>query len=189
MKAAKISAYLSLEQLPEMKTVTRKGITTPRKQPRYDLVSMYGCWGALERLRNHKGQIFMNLIPTEKNENRKQDGTTPEYYLQCTPARSKAVNFSGVRFLYTDKKESAFASGEPCNQPRLKSGIDNPMYDQRNDGFLFLFSPDMERLEILIISGGRSLIDAYRRQLSVGSFDEELEVMRGNAIPFAEINV
>lgn len=184
MIAAKISAYLCLEQLPEMKTVTRKGIATPRKQLRFDLVSMYGYWEALVKLRNYKGLLFMYLIPTEKNEYRKQDGTTPEYYLQCTPAKSKAINFSGIRFLYTDGKETAFASGEPSDRAKLKGGIDNPMYNQRNDGFLFLFSQDMERLEILIIDGARNLIDAYRKQLSCGGFDEVLNDMRRNATPF-----
>ncbi len=184
MIAAKISAYLCLEQLPEMKTVTRKSITAPRKQPRFDLVSMYGHWEALEKLGNYKGLLFMNLIPTGKNEHRKQDGTTPEYYLQCTPAKSKAINFSGIRFLYTDGKETTFASGEPSDRDKLKGGIDNPMYNQRNDGFLFLFSQNMERLEILIIDGARNLIDAYRKQLSCGGFDEVLNDMRRNATPF-----
>ena len=58
------------------------------------------------------------------------------------------------------------------------------MYNQRNDGFLFLFSQDMGRLEILIIDGGRNLIDAYRKQLSYGGFDEILNEMRRNATPF-----
>lgn len=181
MIAAKISAYLCLEQLPEMKT---KKDGSARKYPRFDLISMYGYWEALEKLKNYKGQIFFIKVPTDKNEYRKQDGTTPEYYLQCTPAKSKAINFSGIRFLYTDGKETAFASGEPSDRAKLKGGIDNPMYNQRNDGFLFLFSQDMGRLEILIIDGGRNLIDAYRKQLSYGGFDEILNEMRRNATPF-----
>lgn len=181
MIAAKISAYLCFEYLPEQK-IKKDG--TPRKHPRFDLVSMYGYWEALEKLKNHKGQIFLIKIQSEKNEHRKQDGTTPEYYLQCTPAKSKAINFSGMRFLHTDKKETVFASGEPSDRAKLKGGVDNPMYHQRNDGFLFLFSQDMDRLEILIIQGGRNLIDAYRKQLSCGGFDEVLDEMRRNATSF-----
>lgn len=186
MIAAKISAYLCLEYLPEQKTITRKGVTTPRKWPRFDLVSMCGYWEALERLKNHKGQIFLVKVQSEKNEHRKQGGTTPEYYLQCTPAKSKSINFSGIRFLYTDGKGTVFASGEPSDQPKLKGGVNNPMYDQRYDGFLFLFSQDMGKLEILIIEGGRDVIDAYRKQLSLGGFDEVLNVMRKNAKPFIQ---
>jgi hypothetical protein len=173
-----ISAYLRLEQLPEYKNVTRKGFAEPRKQPRYDLTAVAGYWEALDKLKNFKGQLFFNLIPTDKNECRKQDGTTPEYYLQCTPAKSKSINFSGIRFQHADKKETVYAAGEPSDRQTLKGGVNNPMYDQRNDGFLFLFSNDMQTLEVLVIEGGRLLIDAYRKQLSLGGFDEVLQLLR-----------
>lgn len=181
MITAKISAYLYLKQLPELKNITRKGVSTPRKQPRYDLVAMAGYWSAMEKLRNYKGLLFFNLIPTDKNEYRKQDGTTPEYYLQCTPAKSKSINFSGIRFQYEDGKASLFGSGEPSDRPMLTGSVINPMYEQRNDAFLFLFSKDMETLEILIIENGCLLIDAYRKQLSTGGLDAVLEVLRKQA--------
>jgi hypothetical protein len=132
-------------------------------------------------LKNYKGQLYFSLIPTDKNEYRKQEGTTPEYYLQCTPAKSKTINFSGIRFQYSDGKETTVASGEPSDRQKLKTGANNPMYDQRNDGFLFLFSKDMQTLEILIIAEGRLLIDSYRKQLSLGGFDEVLQQLRQQA--------
>lgn len=176
-----ISAYFLFEQLPEYRNVTRKGCTEPRKQPRFDLVAVAGYWEALDKLKNYKGALFFNLIPTDKNEYRKQDGTTPEYYLQCTPAKSKAINFSGIRFQYADGKQTLFASGEPSDRETLKGDIKNPMYGQRNDAFLFLFSKDMQTLEVLVIEGGRLLIDAYRKQLSFGGFDEVLTQLRRQA--------
>jgi hypothetical protein len=72
MITANITAYLCMEQLPELKNITRNGVTTPRKQPRYDLVSMAGYWVALDKLKNYKGQLYFNLIPTDKNAYRKQ---------------------------------------------------------------------------------------------------------------------
>jgi hypothetical protein len=63
----------------------------------------------------------------------------------------------------------------------LKGGVVNPMYEQRNDAFLFIFSKDMERLEILIVEGGRLLIDAYRKQLSTGGMDGVLDELRMQA--------
>ena len=181
MNTPTICAYFQFSQLPEYRNVKRNGVIEPRKQPRYDLVTLAGYWEALDRLKNYKGLIYFNLIPTDKNDNRKQDGTTPEYYLQCTPAKSKTINFSGIRFQYSDGKEKVFASGEPSDRPKLKSGANNPMYDQRNDAFLFLFSEDMQILEILIIGDGRLLIDAHRKQLSLGGFDEALQQLRQQA--------
>ena len=72
MITANISAYLCFKQLPEYKTVKRKGVKTPRKQPRFDLVSLAGYWSALDNLKNYQGKVFLNMIPTDKNENRKQ---------------------------------------------------------------------------------------------------------------------
>lgn len=181
MITANISAYLCFKQLPEYKKVKRKGVETPRKQPRFDLVSLAGYWPALDNLKNYQGKVFLNMIPTDKNGNRKQDGTTPEYYLQVTPAKSKAINLSGVRFQYQDGKETAFASGEPSDQPKLKGGIINPMYNQKDDAFLFMFSNDMQTLEILIVSNGRLLIDAYRKQLADGYFNSVMLILRNQA--------
>ncbi len=181
MIAPTISAYLCFVQLPELKNITRKGVTAPRKQPRYDLVSMAGYWASLERLKNAKGLLYFNLISTDKNQYRKQDGTTPEYYLQCQPPKSKTVNFSGIRFQYYDGVKTLFASGEPSVQEKLKSGVVNPMFDNKNDAFLFIFSEDMERLEVLIVDCGRVLIDAYCKQLSNGMLDDVLEALRQQA--------
>jgi hypothetical protein len=182
MMTANIIAYLCLEQLPELKNVTRNGVTEPRKQPRFDHTSMAGYWGALDKLKNFKGLFFLTLIPTDKNEHRKQDGTTPEYYLQCTPARGKAINFSGIRFQYENGQATTFASGEPSDKEKLKGNVPNPMYDNRNDAFLFIFSKDMQRLEILVINNGRLLIDAYRKQLASGGMDEAIDALRRQAI-------
>lgn len=187
MITATISAYMCLRQLGEHKNVTRNGVTTPRKQPRYDLTLVAGYWSSLDRLKNYKGMIFFTMIPTEQNLYRKQDGTTPEYYLQIKPAKSKCVNFSGIRFQYLEGKKLMFASGEPSMEKVLKGGVVNPMYYNRNDGFLFLFSDDMQQLEIIIIENGRTLIDAYRKQLSMGGLNQHLDELRRQAKPIGSL--
>ena len=55
------------------------------------------------------------------------------------------------------------------------------MFDNRNDGFLFLFSDNMEQLEILVIENGRTLIDAYRKQLAMGGLNRHLDELRKQA--------
>lgn len=181
MTTATITMYMCLRQLSEYKNVTRKGVTAPRKQPRYDLTLMAGYWPCLDKLKNYKGRIFFNLIPTEQNQYRKQEGSVPEYYLQIRPVGSKTINFSGVRFQYQDGKKLMFASGEPSMEKNLKGGVVNPMYENRNDGFLFLFSDDMQQVEIIIVENGRTLIDAYRKQLSLGGLDRHLDELRKHA--------
>lgn len=181
MTTATISAYLCMRQLDKYKNVTRKGVTEPRKQPRYDLTMMAGFWQSLDNLKNNKGEIFFSLIPSDKNQYRKQEGTTPEYYLQCRPPKSQTVNFSGIRFAYAEDNKPIYGSGEPSDQPKLKGGVINPLYKNKDDGFLFIFSDDTEQLEILIIENGRTLIDAYRKQLSLGGFEGKLSELRKQA--------
>lgn len=181
-----ISIYLHLKQLPELKDIPRNGGFVQRKQPRFDLCFSHGNWCALNKLKNSKGELFFNLIPTDKNKYRKQGNTTPEYYLQCKPSKSKTINFSGIRFLYSDNCRTMFASGEPSSLLKLTGDVVNPMYEYRSDGFLFMFSDNMETLEILVINNGRSLIDTYRKQLAMGHFDEVLTKMRGQIKPISQ---
>ena len=74
-----------------------------------------------------------------------------------------------------------FASGEPSREKNLKGGVVNPMYENRNDGFLFIFSDDMQQVEIIIVENGRTLIDAYRKQLSMGGLNRHLDELRKQA--------
>lgn len=181
MITADISAYYCFRQLDKYKNVKYKGVIGPRKQPRYDLTLHLGYWPSLEKIKSVKGEVYMNLIPTDKNEYRKQEGTTPDYYLQCRPPKSQSINFSGIRFAFSEDKKPIYGSGEPSDQPKLKGGVINPLYENHKDGFLFIFSDDMKQLEVLIINEGRTLIDAYRKQLSLGGFDSKLEELRKQA--------
>ncbi len=182
MNAAKFAAYLHFEQLQELKTVKRNGTVEPRKHPRYDLVAMAGYWPALDKLKTRDGKVYFNLVPSDKNRNRQQGGTAPDYYLQCNPAKMGSVNFSGVRFYTDEGRLTSVASGEPYDKEKLRSGMPNPMYEQRKDGFLFLFSDDRERLEVLVLEDGLRFIDAYRKQLYFGEFDDILNDMRRQAV-------
>lgn len=178
-----VAMYLHLKQLPELKNITRNKVANPRKQPRYDLCFNYGNWDALDKLKNNKGELFFNLIPSDKNAYRKRNDTTPEYYLQCTPSKTKAINFSGIRFLYSENCRTMFGSGEPNPLPKLTGDVINPMYEYHNDGFLFIFSDNMETLEILVVNNGRSFIDTYRKQLAMGHFDDMLTKLREQEKP------
>lgn len=200
-----IAAYLRLEWLPESPDYflpDRSGVPpASRKTPRFDLTAMTGCWPPLDRLKTRAGYLYFYLIPTDKVAARSKGRTTPAYFLQCTPAGSKTVNFSGVRFERTvaavgKMKEIEgglsdpaapprflYGSGEPPQAEHLRQGVKNPMYGRREDAFLFLFSEGMRVLEVLIVTDGRPLIDEYRRQLASGNLDAFIKWMRVEARP------
>jgi hypothetical protein len=205
MISTNIAAYLRLEWLPESPVdflPDRSGVApASRKTPRFDLTAMAGCWPPLDRLKTRAGYLYFYLIPTDKVAARSKGRTTPSYFLQCTPAGSKTVNFSGVRFeraaaavgklkeiegnvILSDPAAPPrfiYASGEPPQAEHLRQGIRNPMYGRRGDAFLFLFSEGMRALEVLIVTDGRALIDEYRRQLANGDLNDVIEALRAQA--------
>jgi hypothetical protein len=73
--------------------------------------------------------------------------------------------------------ETLIGYGEPPQTKELKGGKPNPFYDNREDGYLFVISPDMETIEILIVQQGRSLISGYVTMLAEG-LDETLKGIR-----------
>ena len=206
MISSHIAAYLRLEQIPD----TRDTALPPghprrkhpeRKIPRFDLPAITGCWPPLDRLKTRAGYLYFYLIPTDKVAARSKGRTTPAYFLQCTPAGSKTVNFSGVRF---ERSAAAvgkmkeiegkvaipdpaapprfiYASGEPPQTEHLRQGVGNPMYGRRGDAFLFLYSEGMRVLEVLIVTDGRPLIDEYRHQLANGDLNDVIEALRAQA--------
>jgi len=172
---AKICAYARFA-LNAYKT-TKKNGTQPRKVPRYDVVAQAGYWQGWEACTSPTGLLYFTLVPNDRNPNYQHEPTTPTLNVQAHP-KGMTLNFSGIRFA---PDSTTVGSGEPSADKRLKNGKDNPLYEVRNDGFLFLFSDDKATLEVVVITGGRAFIDAYRAQLAAGGFDDWLTETRKTA--------
>lgn len=172
---AKICAYARFT-LNRYKT-TKKNGTQERKTPRYDVVAQAGYWQGWDAVKCPTGMLYFTLVKNEKIESYAKDSTAPSLNLQAHP-KGLTLNFSGIRFA---PDSTTVASGEPCADAKLKNGKDNPLYQWRNDGFLFLFSEDKTTLEIIVITGGRAFIDAHRAQLTTGGFNDWLSETRKNA--------
>jgi hypothetical protein len=74
--------------------------------------------------------------------------------------------------------------GYPNSNPRLGNGNRNPLFEFRNDGYLFVLNSDYSEIEVLIIKDGRNLIGSYYQMMIDGAFDEQLQKLRGQAEPF-----
>ncbi|MBK6362023.1 MAG: hypothetical protein IPF52_00445 [Saprospiraceae bacterium] len=66
----------------------------------------------------------------------------------------------------------------------MSKGSKNPLFEFRNDGYLFLINQDYSEIELLIISDGRNLISSYYQKLIDGGFDDELKNLRQQAKDF-----
>lgn len=180
--------YIHFELDSEPRKV--KGELVPVKYPRYERTAQAGEWSGVDKLKNSKGKVRFTKIPTEANKNRKPDA--PEYFLQCQPKGCKSINLTGLRFEYSERLDILFASGEPFHRESYMSKDGsaysvNPLYDEYCLGHRFLFIKPVSStehdpwMEMLIIQGED--IDAWRKRLSMGSYDEQLEKIRKVAKP------
>ena len=150
---------------------------TESKTPRYVATAQAGYFKPLQAIKNASDEIVMYYQRNDKcNPNSKA-----ETRLQC----KGSVNFSSVYLDNLKTGEMLIGSGEPPQTVELKDGKkgskQNPFYESRDDGYLFLIAPDLNTIEILIIPNGRQLIKGYAKMLSDGVLNETLNVLRKQA--------
>lgn len=180
MITPKFACYLKFERNNEK--VKRGGQMVERKTMRFDLSFYNGYWSGTDKLKTKKGLMYINLITSDKNPNRKNDGTTPEYYIQTRPHTClKTFNLSGLRLMMGDEANMWTCSGEPSQQEILRTGDKNPLFEERNDGFVFVVDKNFGYIEVFVLSDGRPLVDAYRKAVALGKYKCELDLMRQTA--------
>jgi hypothetical protein len=146
---------------------------TESKTPRYVVTAQAGYFKPLQSITNAKGEIVMHSQRNEKcNPNSKA-----ETRLQCRGS----VNFSSVYLENLKIGETLIGYGEPPQAKELKGGKTNPFFDNRADGYLFVISPSLNTIEILIIPNGRQLIKGYAKMLADGQLNGPLNELRNLA--------
>lgn len=176
------SAYLRLEQLPdEIKTANK--IKLGAKVPRYDVTHIAGYYKPLESLKNRKGQIVFYLNETRGVIN-SPDNRRADRFLMA----KDSLNFSSIYLLNnsapnTDGK--LIGHGTPNRQKTFgRKKITNPFYECKDDGFLFVISPDWRVIEVLIIPDGGNTILGNAQALFDGVYNKALETIRATAKTF-----
>ena len=162
------SCYLKMERRQSTK---KDG--SESKTPRYVVTAQAGYFKPLQAIKNAKNEIVMYYQRNDKcNPNSKS-----ETRLQC----KGSVNFSSVYLDSLKIGETLIGSGEPPQAKELKGGKENPFFDNRSDGYLFLIAPDEKTIEILIVPQGRQLIRGYAGMLADGRLNEALNELRKSA--------
>jgi len=168
------SCYLKLERRQSTK---KDG--TESKTPRYVATTQAGYFKPLQSIKNAKNEIVMYYQRNDKcNPNSKA-----ETRLQC----KGSINFSSVYLQNMKIGETLIGYGEPPQTRELKDGKkgtkQNPFFESKEDGYLFLIAPDLNTIEIIIVPNGRYLIQGVAKQLEDGQFNEALKQMRETAKP------
>ena len=89
------------------------------------------------------------------------------------------LNFSSIYIDDLDFPEIGY--GYPNANRLLSNGSPNPLFEFRNDGYLFLINKDYSEIDLLIIPDGRNLISSYYQKLIDGGFDDEVRQLRQQA--------
>jgi len=119
---------------------------------------------------NHKGQLFFYKTPCRDFVN------TDSKRLSEWSLTGNGLNFSSI--FIDDLDFSEIGYGYPNANRHLSNGCKNPLFEFRNDGYLFLINKDYSEIEILIIPDGRNLISSYYQKLIDGGFDDEVRQLR-----------
>lgn len=181
------TAYIRLEQLPD-EVKKRHGGKAGAKIPRFDVTATAGYYKPLKDLQNYKGMVVAYLNETrgiiDSNDTRRADR-----FLMGKCGKD-SVNISSVYLLDTAAEggklcgygdSNLFGYGNPNGNIKLKSGNPNPFYESRNDGYLFLITPDWKQIEWLVIPDGLCTKLGNAIALAEGVYNEALQTMRAAA--------
>ena len=171
-----IGAYYRLVILPDEVRAANKIIS----KARLDCISftdmVAGSYKGLTKFVNHKGQLFFYKTPCRDFVN------TDTKRLSEWSLTGNGLNFSSIYIDDLDFSEIGY--GYPNANRLLSNGNPNPLFDFRNDGYLFLMNKDYSEIELLIIPDGRNLISSYYQKMIDGDFDDEVRELRQQAKPF-----
>jgi hypothetical protein len=171
-----IKAFFKVAVLPDDVRAANK----IRSKARLDCISyadlVAGSYKGLTKFVNHKGQLFFYKTPCRDFVN------TDSKRLAEWSLTGNGLNFSSI---YIDDLEfPEIGYGYPNANRLLKDGSQNPLFEFRNDGYLFLMNKDYSEIEILVIPDGRNLISSYYQKLIDGGFDDDIQALRQQAKTF-----
>lgn len=140
---------------------------------RRDCTQFSGDYKGIEPFKNKKkGMFFLSLVE-QKDFVSSHTKRQAEFSLV-----GQGLNFSGLYF--EDPENPQFAFGYPYQKPQFKNGTINPVFEYRNDLYLFITDSHYLTFEILIFKGARNLASDYFQMLINGDFDNEIEDHRNN---------
>jgi hypothetical protein len=171
-----LSAYYKLAILHD----EVKELNKIRSKSRLDCIAFTDLlpdgYKGLTNFVNDKGQLYFYKTPAR--EFVKADSKRiAEWSLT-----GNSLNFSSIYIEDIDFSEIGY--GYPNANRLLSNGSNNPLFNFRNDGYLFLINKDYSEIEIFIIKDGRNLISSYYHKMIDGGFTDEIQMLREQAKPF-----
>lgn len=169
-------AYYKLALLPD----EVRASNNIRSKARLDCIAftdkVVSNYKGLTNFVNYKGQLFFYKTPCRDFIN------TDSKRLSEWSLTGNGINFSSIYIDDLDFPEIGY--GYPNAKRLLCNGSENPLFEFRNDGYLFLINKDYSEIELLVIPDGRNLISSYYQKMIDGGFDDEIRQLRIEAKHF-----
>ncbi|MHC1774014.1 MAG: hypothetical protein AB9834_01250 [Lentimicrobium sp.] len=171
-----IGAYFKFVLLPdEVRTANKI-----QSKARLDCISftdkVAGNYQGLTYFVNSKGRLFFYKIACNNFVN------TNSKRLAEWSLTNNSLNFTSIYIEDIDCPGIGY--GYPNANRLLSNGSINPLFQFRNDGYLFLLNRDYSEIELLVIPDGRNLISSYYQKMIDRGFDDEVRELRNQAKPF-----
>jgi len=155
-----------------------KSLNKIKSESRLDCVSftdkVTGNYKGLTFFVNTKGQFFLYK-------------TIPDSFIEADRKRisewsltSKSINLSSIYIDDIEHFEIGYGYPNP-NKFLGKKRVPNPLFEFRNDAYLFIMNKDLSEIELLVIPDGRNLIRSYYQKLLDGGFNNEIRELRNQA--------
>jgi hypothetical protein len=171
-----IAAIYNLAQLSD-EVKAKNGI---RSKARLDCVTysdqMPGGYKALTNFVNSKGQLFFYLTPCRDFVN------TDSRRMAEWSLTNSSQNLSSIYIEDNDFPE--FGYGYPNANRLLSNRTPNPLFDYRNDGYLFQVNSTYTEIDLIVVKDGRNLITSYYHKMIDGGFADEVARLKAQARPF-----
>jgi hypothetical protein len=169
-----LKAYYKFIVLPD----EVRSLNKIKSESRLDCISftdkVTGNYKGLTFFVNSKGQFFLYKA-------------SPDSFIESDKKRiaewsltSKSINLSSIYIEDIERSEIGYGYPNP-HKYIGKMKQPNPLFDFRNDGYLFMMNKDLSELELFIVQDGRNLIRSYYQKLKDGGFDTEIRELRNQA--------
>jgi hypothetical protein len=158
-------------RLEKKQTVKKDGSMS--KTPRYLLTAKSGFYAPLEKIKNQKGEVVLYLNETRGVIN-SPNNRRAEHFLMG----KDSLNFSSI-YHYETVNGYLVAFGNPHSAEFFgKEKLPNPFFECRDDGFLFIISPDWQVIEVIVIPNGKYTIISNAKQLADGELKDVVRELR-----------
>ena len=168
--------YYRLQMLPESIKKAHKIRSTRRLDCTHYTDETETGYKGLEPFLNHKEQLFFHLTEA------RQFVTGQAKRIAEWSLTKSSLNFSSLYI--EDFENPGYAYGYPNGSQKLYNGSENPLYEFRSDGYLFILSEKLEQIEIIVLPDQRNLISNWYQLLIDNELEQEISRLRQNAKPF-----